>query len=788
MFVVVPAIAGLLRLRFDSEVLDLLPQTEPVVQGLKIYQQNFSNSRELIITLRSPDPEKNENAARTIASDLRTRTNLVASVLWQPPWMEHPDQAAEMLAAIWFNQPPEVFGELTNRLASTNLSAIVQQAKEQLSTSMSPMDIARRSFDPYDLMNVPTGGGAPGGFGEGQSMFGSEDGTFRIVFVRSAVSVDNYRQCIEWLGQIRSAVTATLAQNGAEQMIVKFTGRPAFLAEISSGMQKDMSESVVGTVVIIAVLFWLAHRRIKPMLWLVALLVLILVGTFGLGGLVFGSINVVSMGFAAILLGLAVDYAVVHYQEALAHPNLTIPEIRRAIAPSISWAAVTTISAFLVLNLGGLPGLGQLGSLVAIGVALAALVMVFVYLPPLFPERRAPRPSTESTPHLEGHARPPGKSFLTWGGTICLLAIPATLVLRGFPAFDPTADALRPSRSEAYTALDELKVILGGKEEPLWVLTAGKDEQQVWEKLQAMDITLRGAKEKELIADYLLPTVLWPAPRNQAANKPTAAAIVSRRSELITAPLTNGFSSNAVLVTDRILTAWESASRGTAVFWPTNEMSQWVMDRLVSRSSERLIAVGLVHPNPKQPLSASVQEWAGQLPKAETWVSGWALLGPAVANKVIGNMWQVLIPMGLLVLGSLWFAFKRFQEIALSLLVLVLSALALLTVMRWTGWKWNLLNLMALPLILGTGVDYSIFVQLALRRYGGDAHLAHRSVGRALILCGATAAAGFGSLGWSNNQGISSLGQLCAIGIGLNMLISVYLLPGWWWGVARPRR
>ena len=89
-----------------------------------------------------------------------------------------------------------------------------------------------------------------------------------------------------------------------------------------------------------------------------------------------GSISVISLGFAAVLLGLAVDYAVVHYQEALAHPQMSVPEIRRAIAPSILWAAITTISAFLVLNLAGLPGLAQLGPLVAIGIALAALVMV----------------------------------------------------------------------------------------------------------------------------------------------------------------------------------------------------------------------------------------------------------------------------------------------------------------------------------------------------------------------------------------------------------------------------
>ena len=153
-------------------------------------------------------------------------------------------------------------------------------------------------------------------------------------------------------------------------------------------MQRDLSGSVTATAIIIALLFWLMHRRWLPVLWLLALLALILVATIALGGLILGPICVVSMGFAAVLLGLAVDYAVVHYQEALAHPQLSVPEIRRAIAPSILWAAITTISAFLVLNFGGLPGLAQLGSLVAIGVALAALVMVMAYLPPLFPGRQ----------------------------------------------------------------------------------------------------------------------------------------------------------------------------------------------------------------------------------------------------------------------------------------------------------------------------------------------------------------------------------------------------------------
>jgi len=87
---------------------------------------------------------------------------------------------------------------------------------------------------------------------------------------------------------------------------------------------------------------------------------------------------------------------------------------------------------------------------------------------------------------------------------------------------------------------------------------------------------------------------------------------------------------------------------------------------------------------------------------------------------------------------------------------------------------------MALPLMLGTGVDYTIFIQLALRRHGGDLGAVRRSVGRALMLCGGTAVAGFGSLGFSSNPGMASLGRVCAVGIVANMLISVFLLPAWW--------
>src|SRR5437899_7284745 len=90
LLLLIPIGLGLARLRFDVEVFDLLPANLDVVEGLKLYQQHFANARELIITVRAPQAEQAENAARAIAERLRRQTSLVDTVTWEPPWLEHP--------------------------------------------------------------------------------------------------------------------------------------------------------------------------------------------------------------------------------------------------------------------------------------------------------------------------------------------------------------------------------------------------------------------------------------------------------------------------------------------------------------------------------------------------------------------------------------------------------------------------------------------------------------------------------------------------------------------------
>jgi len=182
---------------------------------------------------------------------------------------------------------------------------------------------------------------------------------------------------------------------------------------------------------------------------------------------------------------------------------------------------------------------------------------------------------------------------------------------------------------------------------------------------------------------------------------------------------------------------------------------------MVARPGDALLAVGFVYPATNAPVTPqSVSRWSDDLGPRRIHSIRMELLGASVLEQVQRNLGACLVPMIALVLLSLGLAFRRVKEMTLSLLVLLLSGLCLLTVMRLSGWSWNLLNLMALPLMLGSGwitasscnwrcaVIAAICARPIARRTRPPALRRYRR-------------AGFGSLAWSTNAGMASLGK-CA--------------------------
>jgi uncharacterized protein len=779
LLLLIPLSFGLARLRFNAEILDLLPSDLPAVEGLKLYQRHFANTRELVISLDSPDPVHTESAAASLASNLTASTVLQASVVWQPPWQEHPDQAAELIAFAWLNQPHDSWNTLTNRLHPPNLDPWLQQVRHRLATSLSPSEIARAAFDPFQLTSIPSSSAsALPNFNGGHELFASPDGTFRVLFVQAPHSLNNYRACVLWLRELRNVVATWQRSNPiASDVSIAYTGQPAFMAEIGGGMERDMMRSVSGTTLVIALLFYAVHRRFLPLLWLLLLLAIILAATLTLGTLLLGTLNVLSVGFAAILLGLAADYGLVLYQESRAQPHLSPQRLRRLLTPSILWAAITTSAAFLALTLSQLPGIAQLGTLVTIGILFASALMLLAFLPPLLPsESPPPKLPRIFSRGLRPKLRTPRAT--PWILSCSLLVIVTFTLLHRFPQLDHSPDALRPRHSAAYAALEQIKSRMSRSSEPLWLLISGPDERTVAAHLEQAARSLDNAVRTGAIEGYTLPTALWPRPDLHAANHPTISILLDNQPLLRDALTAHGFTDQAAALTDQIFNTWRRALQAPVPFLPTSTSSRWLLDKFLAYTPSGPFALGLIHPSSTDPSLQSI------LPSPphnnNVSLTSWTLLGHAVLERIQSELRWLSILMLLLLVTALSLAFRSPIEVLLSLAAIAFSLLCLLAIMSVANWSWNLMNLMALPLFLGTAVDYGIHIQLALRRHNGHLHTVHRGTGRALLLCGATTFTGFASLAWSSNAGLASLGRVCATGIACATLTAVFLLPSWW--------
>ncbi|MBN8247810.1 MAG: MMPL family transporter [Verrucomicrobia bacterium] len=770
--------AGLFRLRFDTDVLALLPESLPAIRGLRLQQRHFAASGDLLITLRGADPEAVSDAAAAVSRALESDPPLTRKARWRPPWQEHPEDAAENLGWLWLQQPPEQVRLLVDRLAPARVAQELAAAREELTTSLDPMTLARTSYDPLGFSRLP--GASEGDLpdtGDGVGLFTSGDGLFRVVFVEPPRPDMNYRELARWLAAIRTRADTALASiPGADSKAVPgFTGRPAFIAEIASGMERDLTGSILATILLIAGLFWIAHRSWRPLGWLVISLAGTLVLTLALGGLLFGTLNVLSVGFAAVLLGLAVDYGLVAYQEAAAHPGAPPEEVRRAVSRGVWYSAGTTAGTFLLLGFAGLPGLARLGQLTAIGLLTGAVVMLYFYLPRVCPvPPRAARTASGADRSLAA-SFPERFGLRVTAGLLLLMAL--ILGGRGLPAVTATDDPLRPRVSPAYEAMEGMQRALDHPQDPLVLVWEGSDPEAVARQMGMVRQQLESAKERGAVEAFELPDRFWPRPDHAAVNHPILRQWMEASPGLRDAVLSAGFNSNAVALLDRLKTHWtQTPAALTPDVWPTNATAAWLRAQSVARTTEgRWLALGAVFaPDPE-----TLPRELGPLP-AGTTLGSWTTLSRSLVSFVQPRVGLLFAGIAAALTGCLWMAFGRGREVVLGLAALALSFALLLTAMSLLGWTWNLLSLVALPLLLGISVDSTIHVQLALQRHQGEARAVWRTTGRALLLCAGANIAGFGSLAWSSNRGLASLDLLCAVGVGCVFAICVGLLPAWW--------
>jgi uncharacterized protein len=768
---------GLFKLRFDAEILSLLPEDVQSVRGLGLYQAHFGGADDVIISMSGDDPDELQRAAGSLAAWLIRVQSEVSDAEWQSPFLTTPRAFSGLLAWMTLNRSEEQFDQLVQRFDPARLDGVLTEVKETLATSFSPDEIARLSRDPFNLMSGLAEGREDPASPVQDALYQSADGKFRVIYVRSIRPLGDYRECSRWVVFLRHQIELWQEEEEVFRgMEIGLTGRPVFASEIGLGMESDMHKMIPITATITGLLFFCVYRRLLPLIWLLALLALVLVMTLAAGGLLFGTLNAVSLGFATILLGVTVDYGLVLYQELRANPDAGIRGAQLAVGPGILWSSVTTTAAFLSLLLGSLPGLSQLGGLVGAGVLIGAVMMTFFFLPPL----RSGAKIRESLPTNVIVGGQP-TMIPTWIRVVVVLILPTAgivLTVMGWPSVSFSADPLRPVESEAMDVSKLLEQQLEGKGAPIVIIVHGRSEKEVGEALMMLEGKLSQFVDGGVVSAFLTPLEIFPRSSNRDLNRPLVDQVEKWMPDVREASIAAGFSGEALVLSETVVASWRQIISHGGV--ADQKAVRDLLERSVVRDNDDFYALSLAYLNDPEASDQRqlVREEISNLSEgAELVVAGWDLLATDIVERSKDDSIRIVAPMLLVVLVFLGIAFRSAVEVFWCLTALTVSGTLLLAVMVVSDWSWTLLNLSAIPLLLGLGVDYGIHTQFAWARHSGNWLRIWRSIGVALALCAMTTSIGFASLMFSHNQGLRDLGKICAVGVISSWMAAVIVVP-----------
>ena len=771
---IVVAASGLFRLRFDTDILSMLPGHLPEVKGLKAFQQAFAREDELVMLVEGETADAGALSAATESLEkVLEGESVVKRARWQPKWKDDPKGLSELLAYLWLNGDPAAARAMAGKLAPERSGLALQESLAKVATAMEGASMVMQAHDPFGLLDQPAVQALASSAEQGAEAFESADGRAHLLFAEAPRPVHGYKEAGEWLDRVR-AVIATWQAGEGKGLTVRLTGEPAFSSEIGRAMDYDLSGSIGITLTLIAILFWWMQHRLSLLAGLSGILVLVFAVALGLAGWFYGKLSIMALSSAEILIGLATDYGLVICQEAklAGHDRKAL---LHASARPVLCGALTTTVVFSALNFGGLPGMAQLGTIVALGLAAAGVMMIVFYLPFVakFGVDRVAR---------EDEARWLPRRKRSWAITLALVAAAGlTLGWLGLPTANFDSKIMRPRHSDAMDALDRVQ-----EKFPSWnphalrLVVEAPDDAAMTARLAEAGARIGRAKADGVLADSLMPAGWWPDAAVQAANRPVLAALAADRERLLKEADAAGFSEEGTALGRSVLEAIDAMSRGGGTAFPQSEAAREVMRLFLKRNeSGGGLVLGAVVPAAGVDPEKDGYDRLRALSGDGIWLCGWELFKPAISRLVKEDLVNMLAPMGVLLVGMMVAIFRRLRDVWFALFTMVVSTVLLLALMRVFGLQWNFVNLMATPLLLGTGIDYAIHVTLTLRRTGGCFKELWNGTGKALLFCGASNVIGFGSLCFSSSDAMTSLGSVSVIGILLSMGVSLFLLPGW---------
>lgn len=641
-------------------------------------------------------------------------------------------------------------------------------------------------------------------------------GHYQFVVTKPRVDFSSFEPSAAATDAMRSAFNAlpTVQAHRASALI---TGEAKLSDEEFSTVAEGMVLGLGLSLALVTLWLILAVRSWRLILPILLTLIAGLLLTTGFAAIGVGTLNLISVAFAILFVGIAVDFAIqygVRFRSQVTDDGTPLPRhdaIKRTGKESggqIFIAALTTAAGFMAFTPTSFVGVAQLGLIAGVGMLIAFFCTVSL-LPALLTVFGA-RPTARKRPvsrllpvdiFLRRHRRPILGVFAALGlvglGLIPFLSFDsdplhtknphtegmrALSLLEGNPLTTPynaqvlVADkATAEKQAKAFSALPTVHDVL-------WLGALVPSDQET--KFQLIHDA----------ADILLPTlaVTNPAPPPSAQELRDAARTASQRlsaldqkslppalrtirealQRLSQAPDATVIAANASLT--RFLP--DELAQLKTVLTPSPVTLKDIPDDIRSSylsedGHYRLV----IHPKGQMSDPKTLHQFITELRTVNPDIAGPALEITASAQTITHAFVIAAICAIIAIALILMITLRRVLDSLLVVLPLLLSSLLTVILIITVPEPLNYANIIALPLLLGVGVSFNIYFVMNWR--AGLQHPLTSPTARAVLFSALTTGSAFGSLAASAHPGTASMGRLLLLSLGCTLLCSLFFIP-----------
>ncbi len=596
---------------------------------------------------------------------------------------------------------------------------------------------------------------------------------------------------------------------------VRLTGSVALADEEFVTLREGMGIALVLSLSLVGLLLFIAVRSLRVIVPIVITLLTGLIATAAFAVVAVGSFNLISIAFAVMFVGVAVDFGIQfsvryrderHRQDDMAN---ALKATASGIGGSLLLAALTTTAGFFSFLPTAYSGVSELGLIAGAGMVIA-LALNLTLLPALLVLFR---PKGEPSPVGYVWAAPIDRFLLQRRRPV--LAASALLCIVGLAAlpfvrFDFNPLNLKDPRTESVSTILDLLADPDTSPFTIDILMpsppAAAELAQRLEKLpevhQALTIASFVPEDQDeklaLIGDaaMVLGPTLNPIRR---AGPATEAATESEIKECVQRLKDVGAKDGGHPAFLRLAAALEQVLAAKSSQLPAlSEALTGGLERRLDglRKAISPEKVSLDHMPPdlwNDWVAADGRARIEVFPKGDAadneLLQAFTVAVRAVAPMATGapvtmvesgrTVTSAFRAAGLWALGSiavlLWIMLRRVGDVVRVLAPLVVSGLLTLAVGVALDLPINYANIISLPLLIGLGVSYSIYLVVNWRK--GQEHPLQSSTARAVIYSALTTMVAFGSLGVSSHPGTADMGKLLTIALTLTLLSTLLFLP-----------